>query len=77
MLAIQLYSVCIPAINLTKARKSVALVSPMNSTDDRALRDEFESFLKNHPRLFGVLFAALMLLSETGAAAGIATYSGP
>ena len=49
----------------------------MNSTDDRALRTELESFLKDHPRLFGVLFAALMLLSQAGSAAAFASYGGP
>jgi hypothetical protein len=49
----------------------------MNSTNDRALRDDLESFLKENPRLLGVLFAGLMLLSQAGGAAAIATYRGP
>jgi hypothetical protein len=49
----------------------------MNSTDDRALHDELESFLKDNPRLLGVLFGAVMLLSKTGSAAAFASYSGP
>lgn len=52
------------------------LVSPMNSNDN-ALRTELESFMKDHPRLFGVLFAALMLLSQAGSVAAFASYRGP
>lgn len=49
----------------------------MNSTDDRELRTELESLLKDHPRLFSMLFAALMLLSQAGSVAAISTYGGP
>jgi hypothetical protein len=49
----------------------------MNSTDDRALRNELESFLKENPRLFSMLFAGFVLLSQAGSATAVASYAGP
>jgi hypothetical protein len=33
--------------------------------------DEFESFLKDHPRLLGLLFGAFVLLGQAGSAAAV------
>lgn len=41
--------------------------------------DELRAYLKNHPRMTGVLFGAMVLLSQVGtvAAANGCTYRGP
>lgn len=49
-----------------------------HATDENSTESTISSYLAEHPRMIGVLFMLVLLLTQAGAAAaGVTSYPGP